>query len=363
LAALAASRAAAVSNSLRASPTAAKLGSNSTKAFQQNRQQQAQRQKVTNQLAKSQREVRANLKKLADTRQRIQQQRLTAARQAKQAQATKVQKAAQRNFRCSGTACGKTSGRGCSFHGDTLVKTSDGFQPIRDLEVGVDLVWAKHEQTGEEAWKPVVAHYSNQYGTTVHVTVAGSSGRTTQTIISNLVHPFFVLDDSSGEDAPKLISMLAPRLDLPVMPEGRWIETQNLRVGDRLLTTDNETAEVVALRTTKTPLRAFNLTVADFHTYFVKGSGAANDNSKAVWVHNDCFEDAKKLGYSKRIPPQKAPFDSKKQAVYYNSKNNTYITRDVTSHKGGHWKMFKKVGGVFQRIGTYNKSLDEKIGK
>jgi hypothetical protein len=33
-------------------------------------------------------------------------------------------------------------------------------------------------------------------------------------------------------------------------------------------------------------LKAFNLTVADYHTYFV----AANDEADAVWVHNKCFE-------------------------------------------------------------------------
>jgi hypothetical protein len=33
------------------------------------------------------------------------------------------------------------------------------------------------------------------------------------------------------------------------------------------------------------PLQAFNLTVADYHTYFV----AANDEADAVWVHNSCY--------------------------------------------------------------------------
>lgn len=33
-------------------------------------------------------------------------------------------------------------------------------------------------------------------------------------------------------------------------------------------------------------LEAYNLTVADFHTYFVKQ--AANDNAAPVWVHNAC---------------------------------------------------------------------------
>ncbi|MBG8948962.1 septum formation inhibitor Maf, partial [Neisseria meningitidis] len=33
------------------------------------------------------------------------------------------------------------------------------------------------------------------------------------------------------------------------------------------------------------PLKAYNLTVADWHTYFVKGSQA---ETEGVWVHNSC---------------------------------------------------------------------------
>ena len=33
------------------------------------------------------------------------------------------------------------------------------------------------------------------------------------------------------------------------------------------------------------PLQAYNLTVADWHTYFVKGDKA---ETEGVWVHNEC---------------------------------------------------------------------------
>lgn len=51
-----------------------------------------------------------------------------------------------------------------------------------------------------------------------------------------------------------------------------------------MLNDDGSWAEVVSSRTLAQPLRAYNLTIKDFHTYFV----AANENAAPVWVHNIC---------------------------------------------------------------------------
>jgi hypothetical protein len=65
-------------------------------------------------------------------------------------------------------------------------------------------------------------------------------------------------------------------------------------------------------------------------------------------------ERAASLGYTRRIPPQRAPFDSHGQAVYFDGKN--YITRDVDEHNVSNgWKMFNRRG---QRIGTYDENLN-----
>jgi len=66
---------------------------------------------------------------------------------------------------------------------------------------------------------------------------------------------------------------------------GYWIDAADLRAGDRLLNDDSSRAEVVSSRTLAQPLRAYNLTVKDFHTYFV----AANKDAAPVWVHNWCL--------------------------------------------------------------------------
>ncbi|WP_077587452.1 toxin C-terminal domain-containing protein [Rodentibacter caecimuris] len=66
------------------------------------------------------------------------------------------------------------------------------------------------------------------------------------------------------------------------------------------------------------------------------------------------MEVAEKLGYKNRIPPQKAPFNSHGQPVYWNGKN--YITPDVDGHNvTDGWKMFDRRGN---RLGTFDKDLN-----
>jgi hypothetical protein len=60
------------------------------------------------------------------------------------------------------------------------------------------------------------------------------------------------------------------------------------------------------------------------------------------------------LGYTKRIPAQKAPFNSYGQTVFSNGKS--YITRDIDGYNvTDGWKMFNRQG---QRIGTYDSDLN-----
>lgn len=65
-------------------------------------------------------------------------------------------------------------------------------------------------------------------------------------------------------------------------------------------------------------------------------------------------ERAANLGYTRRIPAQKAPFNSHGQVVFFNGKN--YITPDVDGHNVTNgWKMFDRRGN---RIGTYDSDLN-----
>jgi hypothetical protein len=194
------------------------------------------------------------------------------------------------------------------------------------------------------------------------------------------------------------------------------VDAANLKAGYRLLGSSGNWLEVKQIRRTSELLQAYNLTVADFHTYFVKGE----EGQEGVWVHNDCWstlpkeaiatgkttpdgrplyafkgadgkqvtayqgkgEDTKwygpkiyspdlpvprgvevksppepaapqptlsyvdqayELGYVRKIAPQRAPFDSHGQEVYFNGKS--YITPDIDAHNvSGGWKMFNLKG-------------------
>ena len=60
------------------------------------------------------------------------------------------------------------------------------------------------------------------------------------------------------------------------------MDAQHLRPGYLLLTAQEAWATVVALRIEASDLRAWNLSVAEFETFFVTGAEADD----AVWVHN-----------------------------------------------------------------------------
>ena len=149
----------------------------------------------------------------------------------------------------------------CSFHGSTLVKTDSGYKAIADIRVG-DSVFAKDEKNGATGYKTVTAQYSNPYKEIVYVKI--SDGINTQTVIANRIHPFY--------------------------SNGKWIQAGRLKKGDMLLSENGQTQTVQTVTIKRQPLTAYNLTVADWHTYFVKGK---NGEAEAVWVHNDCPYGAK----------------------------------------------------------------------
>ncbi|HFC2940222.1 TPA: polymorphic toxin MafB class 1 [Neisseria gonorrhoeae] len=145
----------------------------------------------------------------------------------------------------------------CSFHGSTLVKTADGYKAIAHIQAG-DRVLSKDEASGKTGYKPVTAQYGNPYQETVYIKVSDGIGNS-QTLISNRIHPFY-----SG---------------------GKWIKAEDLKAGSRLLSESGKTQTVRNTVVKPKPLKAYNLTVADWHTYFVKGDKA---ETEGVWVHNDC---------------------------------------------------------------------------
>jgi len=95
-----------------------------------------------------------------------------------------------------------------------------------------------------------------------------------------------------------------------------------------------------------------------------KGRGRGNAGEEPVRFEKflrtgkEWTSTARDLGYSTRIPAQKAPFDSHGQPLFRGKSG--YISPDVDGHSGGIWKMFDLRGN---RIGTYNNDLTERIGR
>ncbi len=83
--------------------------------------------------------------------------------------------------------------------------------------------------------------------------------------------------------------------------EGGWIETAALRPGDQFIGFDNQLVTVEAIRDTQTYERVYNVSVSDWHTYFI----GKEDWGWNVWGHNT---DAKNTYGGGGAPQSPNPF-------------------------------------------------------
>jgi hypothetical protein len=150
--------------------------------------------------------------------------------------------------------CGKSS-----FTPGTRVLMADGrTKAIEDIRIG-DQVMATDPESGRtEAKRVQLTIGSRGQKNLVDVTVTGADGQSTGTVVATDNHPFWVAGD-----------------------ENAWLDAGQLEPGDALRTDAGTSAQVSATKAWATPeQRVHNLTVADFHTYYV----VAGETS--VLVHN-----------------------------------------------------------------------------
>ena len=148
----------------------------------------------------------------------------------------------------------QTGGQACStvnqcFKEGTLVETEEGLKPIEEIAVG-DKVLAYDEQTGEQAYKPVVQLFRNTSHEWIIVKVNGVE------IESTPGHKYYLPESNS------------------------WVPAKNLQVGTKVLLSDGSFGEIerVIYKYYNKAQTTYNFEVADFHTYYV------SDNK--VLVHN-----------------------------------------------------------------------------
>ncbi|WP_405011243.1 polymorphic toxin-type HINT domain-containing protein [Kitasatospora sp. NBC_01539] len=157
-----------------------------------------------------------------------------------------------------------SGGGGCnSFPAGTQVQLADGStKAIDQVQLG-DQVAATDPQTGVTATRAVsaliVGHHDTEY-TDLVLTTAGPRGPPSdeESITSTAHHPYWDITTQ------------------------RWTDAENLKTGDQLRNLDGTTSTVLTVRSyTTAPQTAYNLTVADLHTYYVLAGPAA------ILVHND----------------------------------------------------------------------------
>jgi len=158
------------------------------------------------------------------------------------------------------------------FTPDTLVSTSDGVQRLGDINPGVS-VYAFDFENRQWALSEVLQRHDNSYsGLMVSIQLGGTQ------IEATAHHPFWVVE---GDELPKrpCPEHLSPREDQSRAFPGRWVDSNDLRVGDLVACRDGQHRRIEAVE--KRDVEAFavcSLTIREFHSFAV-GEGA-------VLVHN-----------------------------------------------------------------------------
>jgi RHS repeat-associated protein len=144
----------------------------------------------------------------------------------------------------------------CCFVQGTLVDTAGGLRPIEAITVG-DLVVSRDEATGATALKPVTAITPRHDRVIWKITVETPWDGVTEPESYDTTdeHPWRTLDS-------------------------RWLTTAELKPSTLLWRETGMGARVIAVANTGEVKPAYNLEVADYHTYFV--------GKEKLWVHNAC---------------------------------------------------------------------------
>jgi RHS repeat-associated protein len=145
----------------------------------------------------------------------------------------------------------KAANKTCCFVAGTLVETEAGLKPIEEIKIG-DLVLARDVETGETTLKPVTDLIRRHERAIWEVVLAGPNGATARFETTD-DHPWWI----AGQG---------------------WKKTAELVAGMAVVTKDGRGMVIASVVETDRTDATYNLTVADFETYFV--------GEQRVLVHN-----------------------------------------------------------------------------
>lgn len=157
------------------------------------------------------------------------------------------------------------------FKEGTLVDTENGLKPIEEIAVG-DKVLAYDEQTGEQAYKPVLQLFQNTTKEWQYVYIEGE----TEPIISTPGHKYYLPENNVRREDTRALEHVS-YVDL----SEKWVSACDLKPGDKVLLSDGKygIVEKTVCIQLSVPETTYNLEVADFHTYYV--------GNTSVLVHNN----------------------------------------------------------------------------
>lgn len=130
----------------------------------------------------------------------------------------------------------------CCFVAGTLVETMNGPKPIESIEMG-DRVWSRDVETGKTALRPVT-DLIRRHDREIWIVLLTDDGVTTSQYETTDDHLWWIAETG-------------------------WIRTDELSGQDVVATIDGNRVRVKSVARTGRTEATYNLTVADFETYFV----------------------------------------------------------------------------------------------
>lgn len=152
------------------------------------------------------------------------------------------------------------------FPAGTTVDTSTGAKPIEAIKVG-DQVLARDQLTGKSQLRKVTSLFQKHTTELMTITLVGGG-----VVAVTSEHPFYT-------------------------PDRGWVESGDLKPGDKLLQRDGKTAYILSITHTPTATTVYNFSVETDHNYYV--------GSSSLLVHNcgGAGEPAKKRGRAEGLSP------------------------------------------------------------
>ncbi|MEM7394843.1 MAG: RHS repeat-associated core domain-containing protein, partial [Verrucomicrobiota bacterium] len=152
---------------------------------------------------------------------------------------------------------GRVVANGSCFVAGTLVATETGHRPIEEIKQG-DRVWSYNHNSHEWELRDVVSPLAHNFGGRIYsIEVGGARVDATHN------HPFWVVQGEDLVSRPKADDV--PPSEYRRQGEGRWVEAEDLLVGDLLALKSGRFGSIEKIAFTEARVVVYNITVDRLH--------------------------------------------------------------------------------------------------